>query len=97
MMIEMGLEQEARFLFKKYGSVSLLQTIGYQEWLDYFRGKIDKKEVKEQIVRHTLQYAKRQMTWFKKDKRIIWITNYQEAENVVVKFLGQKTDQNFTG
>lgn len=90
-MFKLGLEKEAKYLIKKYGWISSLQTIGYQEWSEYFDKKIDKKidkkEVKEKIKLHTSQFAKRQMTWFKRDKRIYWIKNYQEAEKLIKKFL----------
>jgi tRNA dimethylallyltransferase len=65
-MIKMGLENEVKNLVKKYGWIPALQTIGYQEWRDYFDKKINKERVKELIIQHTVQYAKRQMTWFKK-------------------------------
>jgi tRNA dimethylallyltransferase len=69
-MIENGLEKEARRIYKKYG---VLKTIGYQEWQDYFEKKITLEEVKSRIITNTIKYAKRQITWFKKDKRIKWI------------------------
>ena len=69
-MIENGLEKEARRIYKKYG---VLKTIGYQEWQDYFENKITLEEVKSRIITNTIKYAKRQITWFKKDKRIKWI------------------------
>lgn len=86
-MFKLGLEKEVKKLIKKYGWISSFQTIGYQEWNDYFKGKIEKKVVKENIKFHTLQFAKRQMTWFKRDERILWIKNYQKAAKLVKKFL----------
>lgn len=86
-MIKKGLEKEAKRLFKKYGDIPSLETIGYQEWKEYFQGKIKKEEVIQKIILHTRQYAKRQMTWFKKDKRIHWIKNIKEAEKLVKEFL----------
>lgn len=70
-MIEMGLEKEA----KKFP----LPIIGYQEWRF--------SNPKDLIIQHTIQYTKRQMTWFKKDKRIHWIKNYQEAKKLAKPFL----------
>ena len=69
-MIKKGLEKEARKIYKKYG---VLKTIGYQEWQDYFEKKATLEEVRRKIIDHTIQYSKRQMTWFKKDKRIKWL------------------------
>jgi tRNA dimethylallyltransferase len=91
-MIKLGLEEEAKKLIKKYSwDLPSLQTIGYQEWKDYFEGKVSLKEVKEKIFYHTWQYARRQMTWFKRDKRIHWIKNQKEAEKLIEQFL--KTSQ----
>jgi len=81
-MIKMGLEKEAKKLIKKYDLIPPLQTIGYQEW--------SKKNAPKLIETHTWQYAKRQMTWFKRDKRIRWVKNYQEAEKIVEEFLENK-------
>ena len=86
-MIKMGLEKEAKNLVKKYGWISSLQTIGYQEWKNLWEGKIDKKEVEKSIIQHTIQFARRQMTWFKRDQRIHWIKNYHQTEKLVKKFL----------
>jgi tRNA dimethylallyltransferase len=72
-MIEVGLEDEVRKLFEKWGEHPLLQrAIGYAEWYPYLRGEISKKEVVERIKISTRQFAKRQMTWFRKEKDIVW-------------------------
>jgi len=86
-MIKKGLEKEAKRLFKKYKNKPSLETIGYQEWKDYFEGKIDKAEVIRRIIQNTNKYAKRQITWFKKDKRIHWITTKKDAEKLIKNFL----------
>jgi len=86
-MFKLGLEKEVKNLVKKHGWITSLQAIGYQEWQDYFKGKINKNEVKNSINLHTKQFAKRQMTWFKRDKRIKWIKNQKEAEKLVKNFL----------
>ncbi len=86
-MIKDGLTKEVEKLVKKYGWIKTLQTIGYQEWQEYFENKITEDEVKNLIIRHTIQYAKKQMTWFKKDKRIYWIKKQPEAEKLVKEFL----------
>lgn len=86
-MIRTGLEKEVRGLVKKYGWAPPFQTIGYQEWKKYFEEKINKKEVEELIILHTLQFAKRQMTWFKRDRRIHWLKNYRKAERLLKHFL----------
>ena len=66
-MFEEGLESEVRQSVEKYGNDAAgLSSIGYREWLDYFGKKISYEQVKEQILIHTRQYAKRQETWFRK-------------------------------
>jgi tRNA dimethylallyltransferase len=83
-MFKMGLEKEVKKLIKKHSwNLPPLQTIGYQEWKDFF----DKKEVKNRIILHTIQFAKRQMTWFKRNKQIKWIKNTKEAEKLIKEFI----------
>ncbi|MBZ9569479.1 tRNA (adenosine(37)-N6)-dimethylallyltransferase MiaA [Patescibacteria group bacterium] len=87
-MFKLGLEKEVKDLVEKYGwNISSMQTIGYQEWQEYFNKKINEKELREKIILHTLQLAKRQITWFKRGKRIHWVRNYQRAEKLARKFL----------
>ena len=74
-MFKMGLENEVKGLVKKYGRVPCLQTIGYQE------------SSPEETSLHTLQFAKRQMTWFKRSKKIQWVKNYQQAKKLISQFL----------
>jgi len=72
-MVAHGLEDEVRCVFEKYGEASVaLTTIGYQEWVPYLRGEKSKEEVVSDIILATVQYAKRQMTWFKRNKDIMW-------------------------
>jgi len=86
-MIKMGLETEVKTLKDKYGWIPSLQTIGYQEWKEYFSDKLNKKEVQNLIELHTIQYSKRQMTWFKKMKNIQWIKNPEQAIKLTELFL----------
>ena len=73
-MIKQGLEKEVKKLYKKYGfNVYPMQTIGYREWEDYFNKKDNLENTIEKIKLNTIKFAKRQMTWFKKDKTIKWI------------------------
>ena len=68
-MIKQGLEDEARALYA-YKNLNALQTVGYQEFFEYFDGKISKNRAVELIKQHTRNYAKRQITWFKKEPQI---------------------------
>jgi tRNA dimethylallyltransferase len=70
-MIEMGLEEEVKALRPQF-HLNALQTVGYQEWLPYFEGHQSKSAVIQSIQQNTRHYAKRQMTWFKKDAGISW-------------------------
>jgi len=70
-MVELGLEKEVKELLPHF-ELNALQTVGYREWLDYFSGKISVDRVIELIQQNTRHYAKRQLTWFKRDASIQW-------------------------
>jgi len=90
-MFKLGLEKEAIKVIKKYGHIPSLSTIGYQEWFPFFPEfsltNKNRKEIKKEITLRTLQFSKRQITWFKKDKRIKWVKNYKETKKIVKNFL----------
>lgn len=71
-MMEAGLPDEARSLLP-YRSLQALNTVGYKELFQYFDGAISLDEAVAAIKQHTRQYAKRQLTWFKKDPEFQWI------------------------
>jgi tRNA dimethylallyltransferase len=77
-MIKMGLEKEVNKLSSRS---KILETIGYREWKEY-KGN---EEIKERIKINTFKFAKRQITWFKKDKSINWIKSYSEAKKFIKK------------
>lgn len=70
-MLADGLEEEARKLYP-HKHLNALQTVGYRELFDYFDGKISRPEAIELIKRNSRRYAKRQMTWFRRDSDIRW-------------------------
>ena len=70
-MVENGLVDEVKNL-QPYRHLNALQTVGYPEMFDYLDSKIDLQQAIDQIKIHTRQYAKRQMTWFKKDREMFW-------------------------
>lgn len=82
-MMEMGLLKEAKKLhpFKKINS---LQTVGYQELFDHFEGKTSLEEAVELIKRNSRRYAKRQLTWFRKDNNTSWHSP-DDVENILSK------------
>lgn len=73
-MIEQGLIQEVQDLLGKYEEFpTAMQGLGYKEVVEYLQGKISKEEMIDKIKMETRRYAKRQITWFKKNKQTIWI------------------------
>ena len=73
-MIEQGLIEEVENLLKKYNEFpTAMQGLGYKEVVEYLQGKISKEEMIDKIKMETRRYAKRQITWFKKNKETIWI------------------------
>ncbi len=71
-MMEDGLEEEARRMLP-YRDLSALQTVGYKELFDYFDGRIPLEEAVRRIQADTRHYAKRQLTWWRRDSSIRWI------------------------
>lgn len=80
-MIKNGLLEEVRSLIP-YRHLNALQTVGYKELFDYFDEQISLDEAIELIKRNTRQYAKRQMTWFRKDKEYRW---FEPGNNIKIK------------
>jgi tRNA dimethylallyltransferase len=78
-MMRMGLLNEAESLYP-HRHLKALQTVGYQELFDHFDNKYSLDEAVEKIKQHTRNFAKRQLTWFKKDREIIW-ASYESLEN----------------
>ena len=70
-MLAEGLEAEARRLYP-YKHLNALQTVGYKELFDYFDGRCSRDEAVELIKRNTRRYAKRQLTWFRRDRTTQW-------------------------
>ncbi|HLU88112.1 MAG TPA: tRNA (adenosine(37)-N6)-dimethylallyltransferase MiaA [Taishania sp.] len=71
-MIATGLEEEARSVLP-YRHLKSLATVGYREFFDYFDGKIDYQTAVELVKQNSRRYAKRQITWFKRNPDAIWI------------------------
>ncbi len=70
-MLSEGLFEEAESLFEKRG-LNALQTLGYTEIFDFLEGKYDKEELVRLLKRNSRRYAKRQLTWFRRDPLIHW-------------------------
>jgi tRNA dimethylallyltransferase len=70
-MIDSGLEEEARLLYK-FRHLNAMNSVGYREFFDCFNGTITRDKAIELIKRNSRRYAKRQITWWGKDKEIKW-------------------------
>ena len=73
LMFENGLIEEAKEMFSKQLSGTASQAIAYKELFPYFRNEKDLEECKEFLKMQSRRYAKRQLTWFRRDKKINWI------------------------
>ncbi|MFI3285233.1 MAG: tRNA (adenosine(37)-N6)-dimethylallyltransferase MiaA [Rikenellaceae bacterium] len=87
-MVEQGLEQEARNLFE-FRTLNSLQTVGYREFFDYFDGVVSYEEAIELIKRNSRRYAKRQMTWFRRDEQIEWFPSPDAFPSVIEYILSK--------
>lgn len=71
--LKAGAEEEVKNLMDRYGwNQTLLSTIAYKEWKDYFEGNEDREKVINKWTIHEKQYARKQMVWFKKQRDIKW-------------------------
>lgn len=88
-MIEQGLIDEVKSLLKKGYSKDLnsMQGLGYKETIEYLEGKITLDEAIYKIQRDTRHYAKRQFTWFKKNKDIIWLDVSKEGKEKIIQHI----------
>ncbi len=83
-MMKAGLEAEAKGLWP-YKYYNALQTVGYRELFAHFEGEYSSERAVELIKQHTRHYAKRQMTWFKKDTAITWLHPDPAFAHIVAK------------
>lgn len=90
LMFEAGFEAEARAVYP-YRHLQALQTVGYRELFDYFDGKTDFKTAMQLIQQHTRNYAKRQVTWWRKDGAINWFAP-TEIERIISYILTAQGD-----
>ena len=82
-MMEQGLLEEALSL-KEQQSLNALQTVGYRELFNYFKGEFDLDTAIAEIKKNTRRFAKRQLTWLRKKEDIIWV-DYNYDLNRVLK------------
>lgn len=88
-MMDEGLEEEARRMLP-YRENNALNTVGYKEMFSYFDGNIPKEEAIRQIQSNTRRYARKQLTWYKRDEEMRWF----EPSNVeeIIKYINQKIE-----
>ena len=80
-MIEQGLIEEVQSILNKYHKFpTAMQGLGYKEVVEYLENKLTKEEMIEKIKKKTRHYAKRQLTWFRKNKETIWIDGEKPLE-----------------
>lgn len=84
-----GLLEEIKNLLKQKYSWDLpsMTGIGYKQFKDYFAGNISLEQSVENLKQANRNYAKRQLTWFKRDPRIHWVKTIEEADDLILKFL----------
>ena len=92
-MFEQGLLQEAENIYKKYkNDLDKISAIGYKELFLYFEGRILLEEAKDLIKKESRRYAKRQFTWFKRNKDIVWFNldhiDEKQAKKQILYLLG---------
>lgn len=90
-MMANGLLEEVKNLIP-YQSNNALQTVGYQELFAYFDGKCSIEEAMEQIKQNTRRFAKRQLTWFKKETDTLWVDYAEDLKSILHK-MEQKLEE----
>lgn len=88
-MIEQGLIEEVKQILNKYHTFpTAMQGLGYKEVVEYLEGSCTKEEMIEKIKKETRHYAKRQLTWFRKNKETIWLDGEKSTDENVSIILG---------
>lgn len=88
LMMANGLLDEAKSLYE-FKHLNALQTVGYRELFSFFNGEFDKDFAISEIKKNTRRFAKRQLTWFRKDGAIIWF-DFKTSKNEILKELNNK-------
>lgn len=87
-MLENGLLEEVKQL-RAHKDLNALQTVGYRELFQYFDGTLTLEKAVEEIKKNTRRFAKRQGTWFRKNKQIHWF-DYTSKSDDIVRFIKEK-------
>ncbi len=87
-MIQKGLIDEVKQIYNKYKMFpTAMQALGYKEVVEYLEDKITKEEMIEKIKQESRRYAKRQLTWFRKNKQTIWLDGQENIETNINRIL----------
>jgi tRNA dimethylallyltransferase len=89
LMVQNGLLEEVQTLYK-HRELNALQTVGYRELFSAFDGDITQEFAIEEIKKNTRRFAKRQLTWFRKDAEIIWFDFQSDRSKII-----QQIEENF--
>lgn len=84
-MVNNGLIEEAKVLYE-HKDLNALQTVGYRELFRYFDGELTKEEAIEEIKKNTRRFAKRQMTWFRRNEAAKWF-DYQTSPSTIINYI----------
>jgi tRNA dimethylallyltransferase len=90
-MLEQGLLEEVVKL-QSYKALNAMQTVGYKEFYDYLENKIPWSQAIDEVKKNTRNFAKRQLTWFKKNKETTWF-HYNTDYNEIIHFIEKKIQQ----
>ena len=83
-MLDEGLLEEAQRVINSELSYTSVKAIGYKELIPYFKGSKSLNDCVEKLKMETRRYAKRQLTWFRKNKQTIWLDATKGKENVEI-------------
>ena len=85
LMIKQGLIEEVKSILEKYNTFpTAMQGLGYKEVVQYLNGELTKEEMIEKVKQETRRYAKRQMTWFRKNKQTVWLDAENRQNNIKI-------------
>lgn len=97
LMFKQGLLEEVETIYRKNNKYpTAMQAIGYKEVVEYLENNISKEEMIDKIKMETRRYAKRQLTWFRKNKEIIWLDGLEDKQNnikIILEEYGGKEKQ----
>lgn len=94
-MLEQGLIDEVENLVKKYSNFpTAMQGLGYKEVVEFLNKEISKEEMIDKIKQESRRYAKRQLTWFRKNKEIIWLDGLADRQKNIDLIINKAELQN---